>query len=241
MAHQQLPNFDDEKDNWKAYVIKAEAYFEATVVTESAKKRALLVAALSTRTVQILSVRIAPKKPNSLEYEDVVKALDEFFDPERHEIAESFRFFNRCQLDSESVQEFITEICRITNNCNFDTMLDRMLRDRIASGIKSSALQKQMLTKKDLTLEDAETMALAAEAAENDARKMASEASSVLRIKAQSSTSKEVCDRYEPMQGTQAEVVTGLKHAQQASILQCLIAPVKCTSLRLEPSLRGTS
>lgn len=48
MAHQQLPDFDDERDNWKAYVIKAEAYFEALGVTESAKKRALLVAALST-------------------------------------------------------------------------------------------------------------------------------------------------------------------------------------------------
>ncbi|XP_049275478.1 uncharacterized protein LOC119405848 [Rhipicephalus sanguineus] len=102
MAHQQLPDFDDEKDSWKPYVIKAEAYFEATGVTESAKKWALLMAALSTRTVQILAGRIAPKKPNSLEYEDVVKALDEFFDPKRHEIAESFRFFNCCQLDGES-------------------------------------------------------------------------------------------------------------------------------------------
>ncbi|XP_070386488.1 uncharacterized protein [Dermacentor albipictus] len=104
MAHQQLPDFDDERDNWKAYVIKAEAYFEATGVKESAKKRALLVAALSTRTVQILAGRVAPKKPNSLEYEDVVKVLDEFFDPKRHEITERFRFFNRCQLDG---REFI--------------------------------------------------------------------------------------------------------------------------------------
>ncbi|XP_075723548.1 uncharacterized protein LOC142765778 [Rhipicephalus microplus] len=47
MVHQQLTHFDDEKDNWKVYVIKAEAYFEATGVTESAKKRALLVAALT--------------------------------------------------------------------------------------------------------------------------------------------------------------------------------------------------
>ncbi|XP_075534583.1 uncharacterized protein LOC142568589 [Dermacentor variabilis] len=102
MAHQQLPDFDDERDNWKAYVIKAEAYFEATGVKEPAKKRALLVAALSTRTVQILAGRAAPKKPNSLAYEDFVKVLDELFDPKRYEITESFRFFNRCQLDGES-------------------------------------------------------------------------------------------------------------------------------------------
>lgn len=192
MAHQQLPDFDDERDNWKAYVIKAEAYFEATGVTESAKKRALLVAALSTRTVQILAGRVAPKKPNSLEYEDVVKVLDEFFDPKRHEITESFRFFNRCQLDGESVQEFITEIRRIADNCNFGTMLDRMLRDRIVCGIRSSALQKQLLTKKDLSVEDAETMALSAEAADKDANKMAADASAVLKIKAQSTSTKEV-------------------------------------------------
>ncbi|XP_070385300.1 uncharacterized protein [Dermacentor albipictus] len=192
MAHQQLPDFDDERDNWKAYVIKAEAYFEATGVKESAKKRALLVAALSTRTVQILAGRVAPKKPNSLEYEDVVKVLDEFFDPKRHEITESFRFFNRCQLDGESVQEFITEIRRIADNCNFGTMLDRMLRDRIVCGIRSSALQKQLLTKKDLSVEEAETMALSAEAADKDANKMATDTSAVLKIKAQSASTKEV-------------------------------------------------
>ncbi|XP_075533536.1 uncharacterized protein LOC142566584 [Dermacentor variabilis] len=175
MAHQQLPDFDDERDNWKAYVIKTEAYFEAMSMTESAKKRALLVAALSTRTVQILAGRVAQKKPNSLEYEDVVKVLDEFFDPKHHEITKSFRFFNRCQLGGESVQEFITEIRRIADNCNFGTMLDRMLQDRIVCGIRSSALQKQLLTKKELSVEDAETMALSAEAADKDANKMAAD------------------------------------------------------------------
>nr|XP_054933835.1 uncharacterized protein LOC129387971 [Dermacentor andersoni] len=192
MAHQQLPDFDDERDNWKAYVIKAEAYFEATGVKESARKRALLVAALSTRTVQILAGRVAPKKPNSLEYEDVVKVLDEFFDPKRHEITESFRFFNRCPLDGESVQEFITEIRRIVDNCNFGTMLDRMLRDRIVCGIISTALQKQLLTKKDLSVEEAEMMALSAEAADKDANKMAADTSAVLKIKAQSASTKDV-------------------------------------------------
>ncbi|XP_037560595.1 uncharacterized protein K02A2.6-like [Dermacentor silvarum] len=71
-------------------------------------------------------------------------------------------------------------------------MLDRMLRDRIVCGIRSSALQKQLLTKKDLSVEDAETMALSAEAADKDANKMAADASAVLKIKAQSTSTKEV-------------------------------------------------
>lgn len=97
LAHHHLPEYDGERDNWRAYVIKAEAYFEATGVTDTARKRALLVAALNTKTVQILAGRVAPKKPNSLTYEEVVATLNEYFDPKRHEITESFRFFNRCQ------------------------------------------------------------------------------------------------------------------------------------------------
>ncbi|XP_077556429.1 uncharacterized protein LOC144170476 [Haemaphysalis longicornis] len=102
VAHHHFPEYDGERDDWKAYVIKVEAYFEATGVTDTAKKRALLVAGLNTRTVQILAGRVAPKKPKRLTYEEVVAALDEYFDPKRHEITESFRFFNRCQHEAGS-------------------------------------------------------------------------------------------------------------------------------------------
>ncbi|XP_077523124.1 uncharacterized protein LOC144133954 [Amblyomma americanum] len=102
MAHHQLPEYDDQSDNWKAYITKVEAYFEATGVSDSGKKRALLVAALSTCTVQVHSGQVAPRKPNSLTYEEAVKVLDAYFDPKRHEITESYRFFNRCQLEESS-------------------------------------------------------------------------------------------------------------------------------------------
>ncbi|XP_077484915.1 uncharacterized protein LOC144094922 [Amblyomma americanum] len=102
MAHHQLPEYDDQSDNWKAYITKVEAYIEATGVSDSGKKRMLLVAALSTRTVQVLSGQVAPRKPNSLTYEEAVKVLDAYFDPKRHEITESYRFFNRCQLEGSS-------------------------------------------------------------------------------------------------------------------------------------------
>lgn len=55
MAHQMLPAFNEDTDKWKPYLIKTDAYFEANGITDSAKKRALLVAALSTQTVQVLA------------------------------------------------------------------------------------------------------------------------------------------------------------------------------------------
>ncbi|XP_037505880.1 uncharacterized protein LOC119382240 [Rhipicephalus sanguineus] len=134
MASQMLPSFDESTDKWNPYLIKAEAYFEANGITESSKKRALLVAALSTQTVQVLAGRVAPRKPNSLTYDEVTETLNEYYDPKRNEIAESYKFFSRSQLEGESVRAFLIEIRRIADNCNFGSSLDRMIRDRIVCG-----------------------------------------------------------------------------------------------------------
>lgn len=177
MGH-HLPVFDDVKDKWQSYLVKVEAYFEANQVTDDAKKRALLVAALETRTIDILCGQVAPQKPNSLSYQSVVNELNKYYDPTPNEISESFKFFHRQQHEGEPVQDFIVEIRRIAQNCNFATMLDRMLRDRIVCGVRSKNLQKQLLAKKDLTLAEATALAIAAEHAELDSQKISTEAGS---------------------------------------------------------------
>ncbi|XP_075559316.1 uncharacterized protein LOC142590786 [Dermacentor variabilis] len=60
-----------------------------------------------------------------------------------------------------------------------------MLRDRIVCGIRSGALQKQLLAQRELTLQDAEAMALAAEAADSDVKEMIGPATTpVLKVQA---------------------------------------------------------
>ncbi|XP_075534013.1 uncharacterized protein LOC142567699 [Dermacentor variabilis] len=184
MAH-QLPDFEEGKDKWKPYLIKVEAYFEANAIEDSTKKRALLVAALNTHTIQVLAGKVAPRKPNALTYEEVVEVLSEHYSPKRHEITESYKFFSRCQAEGEPVNEFLVDIRRIADNCNFGSALDRMLRDRIVCGIRSGALQKQLLAQRELTLQDAEAMALAAEAADSDVKEMIGPATTpVLKVQA---------------------------------------------------------
>ncbi|XP_042150195.1 uncharacterized protein LOC121838174 [Ixodes scapularis] len=56
------PQFDEAVDKWPAYQIRLEAFFEGNGVTDGKKKRALLVAALSTNTVDVISGRCAPAK-----------------------------------------------------------------------------------------------------------------------------------------------------------------------------------
>lgn len=92
----------------------------------------------------------------------MVKTLNKYYSSKPNEISERFKFFNRVQQEGETIQQFLVEIQSFADKCNFASMLERMLRDRIVCGVRSKALQKQLLSKCDLTLAQVELMALAA-------------------------------------------------------------------------------
>ncbi|XP_072142112.1 uncharacterized protein [Dermacentor andersoni] len=60
------PQFDETSNKWLAYQVRLEACFEGNGITDDKKKRALLVAALTTHTVDVLNGRCAPDKVNEL-------------------------------------------------------------------------------------------------------------------------------------------------------------------------------
>lgn len=74
-------NFDDTRDKWKPYPVKAEAYFKVNSITDPSKKTALLVSALSSKTVEVLAGRVAPRELNELTYKEVIQSLDGYYDP----------------------------------------------------------------------------------------------------------------------------------------------------------------
>ncbi|XP_072145673.1 uncharacterized protein [Dermacentor andersoni] len=58
----QVPQFDDAKDKWSSYYTRVESYFEGDGIVDDAKKRALLISALSSKPIDVLSGRCAPRK-----------------------------------------------------------------------------------------------------------------------------------------------------------------------------------
>nr|XP_054924081.1 uncharacterized protein K02A2.6-like [Dermacentor andersoni] len=58
----QVPQFDDAKDKWSSYYICVESYFEGNDIVNDAKERALLISALGSKLIDVLSGRCAPRK-----------------------------------------------------------------------------------------------------------------------------------------------------------------------------------
>ncbi|XP_075530088.1 uncharacterized protein LOC142563419 [Dermacentor variabilis] len=179
MSAGRPPEFADAEGTWPTYRVRLEAYFEALSIVDPTKKRALLIASLTDSAVRVVQGRCQPKKVNELSYEEVVGYLEDYYAPEVNEIAASYAFFMRSQQDGEAAQDFIADIRRLAEKCNFGTSLERMLRDRIACGVLDEDVRRHLLTRRKLTLEEAADFAVSAQRAVENARSMSSAHSEV--------------------------------------------------------------
>ena len=91
-------------------------------------------------------------------YKKVYDKFDSYFIKRRNVIYERAKFNSRMQ-DDEPVDAFITELYSLAEHCNYGTLREEMIRDRIVVGVKDSKLSQNMQLKEDLTLKKAIEMA----------------------------------------------------------------------------------
>ncbi|KAL1451285.1 hypothetical protein MTO96_043880 [Rhipicephalus appendiculatus] len=78
------PEFDETASSWDAYRVRLEANFEGNDITDSSKRRALLVASLSDSVDRVIQGRCPLRPVNSLTYEEVEKMLEEHYSPQNN-------------------------------------------------------------------------------------------------------------------------------------------------------------
>ena len=97
-------------------------------------------------------------------YDAVVGTLDSFFNVRKNVIFERARFNRRCQLPEEPADRFIAALYTLAESCEYGTLRDEMIRDRIVVGIRSTALSQRMQMDAKLTLESAKMQVRQSEA-----------------------------------------------------------------------------
>ena len=85
-------------------------------------------------------------------YTDVRAALNSYFVARRNTIVERARFNTRKQTPEESVDTFIQDLYRIAEDCDYGTLKDQLICDRIVVGVLDDTLSDRLQAKSDLTL-----------------------------------------------------------------------------------------
>jgi hypothetical protein len=112
---------------------RLQQYFLANDVVSEEKKWAILLSNCGPQTYQLLKNLVAPEKPAKKSFKDKVKALADHYHPKPSIIVQRFSFHTQAQKQGETIVEYVAELKRLSEGCEFTAVLNDMLRDRLVS------------------------------------------------------------------------------------------------------------
>ncbi len=104
--------------------------------------------------------------------------------PKKKVIYERARFNQRVQQTNEPVDNFITALYALAENCNYGALHDQLLRDRLVVGLRDRTLSERMQLDRDRTLEKTINMARQSEVIKNQQTDLRGESRSGAEIDA---------------------------------------------------------
>ena len=99
--------------------------------------------------------RLPLDNENKQNIKSILDALEEYFKPDLNVTYERF-IFNTCdQQNHESIDEYVNKLKGLSETCEFRTLRDSLIKDRIVLGTKNKQVQVTLPNRKDLTLDKA--------------------------------------------------------------------------------------
>ena len=139
---------------------------------EGDKRVAIFVTVIGTETYSLLRNVVAPATPATKLYEDLVAGLKAHLNPKPIAIAEQFKFHRQNQQEGETISIYLAKLKKLAEHCEFRDYREEALCDRLVCGLLNEAIQKRLLTQKDLTLREAVEIAQGMDTASREAKDM---------------------------------------------------------------------
>ena len=111
-----------------------------------AKKRAILLTSCGTETYRLFKGLTAPAKPVEKTFDELVTLITNYENPKRNPIAERFQSNMRNRKTGESVSQYMAELRRLSQYCEYGNSLNSILRDRLLCRINHDRTQHRLLS-----------------------------------------------------------------------------------------------
>lgn len=144
-------NFDIFEREFNTYMVAS----EKDTKPESVKVAILLNIIGKDARQKYYTWDISRVPEDKLNLEDVIKAFRDYCNPRSNEICQRIKFYNRKQKANESFDDFLTDLRKLADTCNFGSQKDAMIRDFVLQSIRSKELRNTLMDIEDLTLEQA--------------------------------------------------------------------------------------
>ena len=115
--------FDMENDDFTEYSERFDMYLVANSIGEDKLKRDLFHSTVGGPAYKLLRSLVG-ESVKTKSFADLVTALKDHLKPEPNVIAERFHFFKRDRKQGESVNDYISELRRLSEHCAFGDQLN---------------------------------------------------------------------------------------------------------------------
>ena len=152
-------------EHWKSFKQEFEIFLAASGLDEKADKRKVMVL-LNQVGPDGLAVYNTFAWDNVGDEHKLAKVFQRFethCNPMKNETFERHIFKSRTQKADEAIDQFVTDLRRLSVNCNYGDLRESLIRDQVVSGVSNTEIQERLLRETDLTLDSAVKICRAAE------------------------------------------------------------------------------
>ena len=153
-----IDRFDISKPkDWPDYLQEVNVFFACNDLDNAseAKQCSVFCQIIGPDSFRLLRSLIAPAVYTAKTLRQLQNTLTEHFAPTRSVVFHSFKFWTRNQGTNETVNEYVAALRSLANKCDYGALLDRLLRDRFITGIRSPELQQKLLQDSTITIQTA--------------------------------------------------------------------------------------
>lgn len=144
-------------DAWQRWRKQFQIFLKASGVhKEPADVQAsLLINLIGPEGYDIYSTFKFTKEIEKDDIQILITKFDDYFKIKQNTTMARFKFFSRNQEKGENIDDYVTALKLLTQQCEFEHLEDGLIRDCIVCGAVESCVRDRLLRSDDLTLENA--------------------------------------------------------------------------------------
>ena len=124
--HGSTGPFDNSQEDWLSYTERLQQYFTANDIKDDAdKKRAILLSVCGVETFCLIKSLLAPVKPETKSFQELIDLVEQHHNPEPSATVQRYKFHSRFRQSGETVSQYVAELRRIAERCNFGEKLEK--------------------------------------------------------------------------------------------------------------------
>ena len=164
-------------ENWRRWKQRYELFMTATEASKKLAKiqSSMLLHLIGEDALEVFNTFEFGSEEDIEKPVEILKKFDEYCNPKRNLTVERHIFNCRMQYPGESIDKYIMDLRLKVKTCEYGTMADEMIKDRIVVRVHSDIVRGRLLREKDLCLTKAIDICKAAESSTKQLEKLTDE------------------------------------------------------------------